>query len=210
MDRTDVTVAAVRDVGADAIAVELETPTDFSARPGQFVRLGIAGAGTEERFYTISSPDVTETFELTISIDPDGELTPHLEDLAPGSTVSIAGPYGNAYYEGEPRILVVAGGPGVGPAVGIAERALDDGGDVAIVYRDDDPIHEDRLTSLRAREATVRVLKAQAPLDDAIAETLGEKRQVFVYGFADLLDDATAALAAAGGDTEAAKLENFG
>ncbi len=209
MDATDVTVAAVRDAGPDTIAVELETPPGFSARPGQFVRLGLSVAETE-RFYTISSPDVRDTFELTIGIDPEGELTPHLRDLAPGSTVTLSGPYGDAYYEDEQRVLVIAGGPGVGPAVGIAERALDEGGTAAVVYRDADPIHEDRLAHLRDRGATVTVLASSESLGGAVADLLTEDTSVFVYGFADFLEDATAAIEAAGGDSDEAKVENFG
>lgn len=209
MDATEVTVAAVRDAGPDAIAVELETPPEFSARPGQFVRLGLPTAD-EERFYTISSPDVRATFELTIGIDPEGELTPLLRDLAAGSTVTVTGPHGDAFYEDEERVLVIAGGPGVGPAVGIAERILDDGGEVAVVYRDADPIHEDRLDALRESGASVDVLDPVESLEGAVAEALDGSTQVFVYGFADFLAEATAAIEAAGGDTDEAKIENFG
>jgi len=211
MDQTAVTVAAVNDVGTDAIAVEFETPADFSAQPGQFVKL-IATVDGEEypRFYTISSPDVEGTFEMTIEIDPEGEVTPRLQTLAPGDELTLSGPYGDAYYEGEQRVLVLAGGPGIGPAVGIAERAIAEGGEATIVYRDDDPIHEDRLAELGSRGVGVELLTPADTLDDAVADAFTQDTQVFVYGFADFLDDATDALEAADADPEAAKVENFG
>jgi ferredoxin-NADP reductase len=57
MDPTDTRVTAVRQVGPDAVALDLETPDGFEARPGQFVKLTATVAGEEEsRFYTISSP----------------------------------------------------------------------------------------------------------------------------------------------------------
>jgi ferredoxin-NADP reductase len=166
----------------------------------------------ESRFYTISSSDVEDTFEVTVEIDPDGAFGPILADLEAGDELVVSGPYGNAYYEDEPRVVVLAGGPGVGPAVGIARRALADGNEAAIVYRDDDPIHEDALADLEAEGATVHVIDAG---DDMVATTTdvvtGEAgEQVFVYGFADFLDAATAAIDAAGGDPDAAKVENFG
>ena len=211
MDKTAVTVAAVRDVGPDAIAVELETPDGFDAWPGQFVKLIATVDGEEEpRFYTISSPDVEGTFELTIGIDPEGAVTPQLRSLEAGDELAISGPYGDAHYEAEPRVLILAGGPGIGPAVGIAERALDDGGEAAIVYRDEAPIHEERLAELGSRGADVELLTPAETLDDAVAGALRDGTQVFVYGFADFLDDATAALEAAGGDPDEAKIENFG
>ena len=211
MDQTAVTVATVHDVGPDAIAVEFETPPAFDARPGQFVKLVATVDGEEyPRFYTISSPNVEDTFEVTIEIDPEGEVTPRLRALAAGDELSLSGPYGDAYYEDESRVLVIAGGPGIGPAVGIAERTLEDGGEAAIVYRDDTPIHEDRLADLGARGVDIEILTPAETMDDAVADALTDETQVFVYGFADFLDDATAAIEAAGGDAEAAKVENFG
>jgi ferredoxin-NADP reductase len=67
MDQTDARVAAVREIGPDSIALDIETPDGFDARPGQFVKLS---GGGESRFYTISSPDVDGTFEVTIEVDP--------------------------------------------------------------------------------------------------------------------------------------------
>jgi 3-phenylpropionate/trans-cinnamate dioxygenase ferredoxin reductase subunit len=211
MDERSLTVAAVRTVGPDAIAIDVETPDDFSAQPGQFVKLTLAVDGADQsRFYTISSPDIDGQFEMTVGIDPDGEVAPHLADLKAGDTVRISGPFGSDYYEGESRAVLLAGGPGIGPAIGIAERAIADGNDAAVVYQDDTPIHEDRLDALREQGVLVYVLDSDADLTDAVAEATGEGSQVFIYGFADFLDDATDALEAAGVDTEAAKVENFG
>jgi ferredoxin-NADP reductase len=209
MDQTDARVAAVREIGPDSIALDIETPDGFDARPGQFVKLS---GGGESRFYTISSPDVDGTFEVTIEVDPEGTLGPWLAERRPGETVGITGPFGNSYYEGEPRVVVLAGGPGVGPAVGIAERALADGGRAAVVYLDEAPVHEDRLAGLSAAGADVFVLAEAAAVTDAVREAItGEDgEQVFVYGFADFLDLATTAIDEAGGDSEGAKVENFG
>ena len=211
MDERSLTVVAVRTVGPDAIAIDVETPDDFSAQPGQFVKLTLAVDGADQsRFYTISSPDVDGQFEMTVGIDPDGEVAPHLADLEAGDTVRISGPFGSDYYEGESRAVLLAGGPGIGPAIGIAERAIADGNDAAVVYQDDTPLHEDRLDALREQGVLVYVLDSDADLTDAVAEATGEGGQVFIYGFADFLDDATDALEAADVDTEAAKVENFG
>jgi ferredoxin-NADP reductase len=215
MDPIETTVAAVREVGPDAVAIALETPEGFSAEPGQFVKLSTEIDGeTEARFYTVSSPDTDETFEFTISYDPEegGAFSEYLLSIEDGDTVTITGPFGSDYYEGEDRVVVLAGGPGVGPAVAIAERALADGNEAAIVYRDDDPIHEDRLATIAGTGADVFILNESEPLTAAVDEVLttdaGE--QVFIYGFADFLEDANNAISAAGGDPDEAKAENFG
>ena len=213
MDDVTVTVAAVHGVGADAVAIEFDSPDGFQARPGQFVKLGAEVDGeTYNRFYTISSADVTDTFEVTVEVDPEGAFGPYLGALETDDTLTAAGPFGNAYYEDESRAVILAGGPGVGPAVGIARRALAEGNEAAVVYRDDDPIHEDALAEAEAEGATVHVLDADDPMGatvaDVLAGTAGE--QVFVYGFAEFIDAATAAIDAAGGDADAAKVESFG
>ncbi|WP_158853366.1 FAD-dependent oxidoreductase [Halorhabdus sp. CUG00001] len=212
MDRTTTTVSAVRTVGPDAVTIDVATPADFDAAPGQFVKFSLPSVADEPRFYTISSPTVTETVEITVEIDDDGTLGPHIAALEPGDEVALSGPFGSAYYEGEDRVVLLAGGPGVGPAIGIAERTLDDGGQAALIYRDDEPIHEDRLAALADRGVDVSVLSEDDAVGTVAAEVItgGGDEQVFVYGFADFLDVATDAIEAAGGDAGQAKVENFG
>ncbi len=214
MDTTDLSVRALESVGPDAIAITFDTPGGLSAYPGQFVKLTLdTDDGEQSRFYTISSPDVVGTFEITVGIDPDGEVAPLLADLEPGDAVPVAGPFGDAYYEGSGDAVVLAGGPGVGPAVAIGERALDHDNDAAIVYQDRDPIHRDRLDDLSESGGFVRIVERDANLSESVVaalEAVNDDAPVFVYGFADFLDGAMDALEVAGGDPETAKVENFG
>ncbi len=212
---TTATVEAVETVGHNTYALRFHTPDGFTAEPGQFVKLGTAIDGEPvARFYTLSSPTVSDTFEVTVGIDPEegGEFSAFLADAEAGTEMTLSGPFGDQHYDGEPRAVIVAGGPGVGPAVAIAERALDDGADAAIVYRDDDVSHADRLDNLRGRGVAIHTLDADATLADAVASVLtgADGETLFVYGFADLVADAEAAIEAAGGDADAAKVENFG
>lgn len=206
-----VKIAAVRDVGASAIAVDITAPPGLDARPGQFVKLTAAVDDVDQsRFFSISSPRVDETFEVTVEIDPEGTLGPWLAGCEVGDTLRVDGPFGNVYYEHEDRVVLLAGGPGVGPAIGIAERALADDNEAAMIYRHDALIHGDRLEGLQQQDVYVAVLDPDQPLDEAIEPALAGGGQVFIYGFAEFLDAATDALAAAGGEPDRAKLENFG
>ena len=212
MDAT-VAVDAVRAVGPNTVAIELSAPAEFDARPGQFVRVSTTIDGEEyARFYTLSSPRADDAFEITVGLDPEesGPFGRFLADVAAGDELEISGPLGSNYYEGESRVVVLAGGPGIGPAVGIGERAVDDGNDVALVYRDDEPAHEDRLDALR--EAGASVVVVDGPVGDHVADALtgDEGEQAFVYGFSDFVDEATTALREAGADPDEAKVENFG
>lgn len=213
MDAT-VTVIAVESVGSNTVTIEFESPEGFEAEPGQFVKLSGTVDGEEYgRFYTLSSPAVTETFEVTVGVNPEeaGPFSRYLVDLIEGDELDMSGPFGSDHYEGESRVVVLAGGPGVGPAVAIAERALDDGNDAAVVYKDEDPAHEERLDALREADADI-VVVTDGPITDAVADVVtgADGEQLFVYGFADFIDEALEAVEAADGDADGAKVENFG
>ena len=215
----DATVAVVdnESVGPDTYAITFESPEEFTALPGQFVKISadIEGEGYA-RFYTLSSPDTADTFETTIEVDEEGgPFSAYLAGLSEGDAVEVDGPYGDEHYEGESRAVVLAGGPGVGPAVAISEAALADGNDAAVVYAHEGmPAHQARLTDVVDAGASVEMVDAgdmdafAAAVDDAVTGAEGE--QLFVYGFADFVAAAREAIADAGGEPDAAKVENFG
>ena len=212
MEGTPVTVASVSEVGPGTVALELETPADFDAQPGQFVLLR-AEPDDEvlSRHYTLSSSSVEETFELTVGIDPDGDLSPWLADLEGGETVAIDGPFGRTTYDGDDDVVAVAGGPGVGAAVAIAEAAQDAGHDAVVIYQDDDPAHEARLEALEDAGATVTVVDedADAELADAVVAHR-EDGQLYAFGFDHFVTTVADTIERDGGDPDDALIENFG
>ncbi|MFB6267886.1 MAG: FAD-dependent oxidoreductase [Halodesulfurarchaeum sp.] len=210
MDDVAVRVRAVSSVGADTVAMTFEAPPDFDAAPGQFIQVSARiDDDLVQRYFTISSPGVEGTFEITVGVDPDGSLTPWLADREPGDTVRMSGPYGGAYYEGESSVVVLAAGPGIGPAVGIGERALELGNRVAIVVPPDTETHRERLRRLSADGAFV--IDSGEGLQMATADALDHvDGTIFVYGFAPFVSDAVEAIEAAGRDPDEAKVESFG
>lgn len=196
-------------VGPETIAVTLETPPDFEGAPGQFVQLTADIDGEEQSsYYTISSPTVGETMEVTVAVGADGSVGAWLADLEPGATVPVTGPYGDIAYEGDDDVLVLAGGPGIGPGIGIGERARPDHA-VTVVYQAETYVHRDRLDDLEAAGATVEYVGAEASIDPALlADDLD--RAVYVFGFNEFVASATDAIEAAGGDASGANVEGFG
>lgn len=210
MEPTQVTVRDVTPVGGDTVAITLETPEPFAAEPGEFVLVRATVEGEEiARHYTLSSPTVDETFEITVGIDPEGDLTPYLAELAPGDELTIEGPFGTISYTGDGDVAVLAGGPGVGPAVAIAERAVGAGHDAAVVYLDDAPAHLDRLSELAAAGADVAMVTDEDAFSAAVGP-LVDAGQPFVFGFKEFCDLSLDALEAAGVDPDDALVENFG
>jgi ferredoxin-NADP reductase len=215
MDEYEVVVAGVRDVGPDTVAIDVETPVGFSALPGQFVVVKAPVDGeVVDRYYTVSSPDTQGSFELTVEIDPEGDLTPMLAALDAGDRLTVAGPLGEVKYDDEGDVLVVGGGPGIGPAVAIAERAVEHGHRVAVVYEDDAFVHEDRLHALEDAGAAVAFLDESVDgREDALADAVVEHAalgEAFVFGFKGFCVTARDALRDAGVDEDAIHVENFG
>ena len=212
----DATVVGRESVGPSTFTLTFETPEGFEGLAGQFVRLSAPVSDEREaRFYTLSSPDTEGSFEITVEVaDESGPFSDYLADLSAGDEVAVAGPFGDQYYEGEPRAVVLAGGPGIGAAVAIAEAAVAADAEAAVVYRyDGEPAHERRLDALSAAGADVfRTADDDdafaAAVDDAVTGADGEG--VFVYGFAEFVDLASDAVEAAGGDPAGAKVESFG
>jgi len=215
MDEYEAVVAGVRDVGPDTVAIDVETPAGFSALPGQFVVVKASVDGeVVDRYYTISSPDTEGTFELTVEIDPEGDVTPMLAALDAGDALTVAGPLGDVSYDDDGDVLAVAGGPGVGPAVAIAERAVEHGHEVALVYEDDGFAHDDRLDALADAGAAVELLDETAEgresaLADAVA-THVDLGDAFVFGFNEFCGTVRDALRDAGLDDDGIHVESFG
>ncbi|MFW5905665.1 MAG: oxidoreductase, partial [archaeon] len=136
-------------------------------------------------------------------------LSPWLAAREPGDVVRITGPDGDVYYRGEDRIVVLAAGPGIGPAVAIGERARMEGAAVAIVHPADNTVHRERLRSLDEAGATVYPAEdgLEAVTNDAINSIGGS---VFVYGFSPFVQEAIRAIESAGYDSEDVKVESFG
>lgn len=214
MEGTEVEVTDVRGVGPGTIALRVASPSEFDARPGQFVQVRAAVDGEPvTRHYSLSSIDADGTFELTVGIDPDGTLTPWLAGVTPGDVLEIDGPFGRVFYEDENRVAVLAAGPGIGAAVGVAEATLSQGGDAALVYRTERLVHEDRLARLAVAGARVYVVgdgTFAAAVRELIEGGTDDRPQLFVYGFAPFVEAAEAAITGAGGDPGAAKVESFG
>lgn len=201
-------ITRIDDVGPRTVAIEVESPPEFEAYPGQFVLVRADLEGEEETgYYTISSPDVEDTFEMTVAVKPDGTLGPWLAERSVGDTVRVDGPFGDVQYLGDDDAVVLAGGPGIGPAVGIGERALARGREVAILYGGARPAHQTRLDALESDGGTVVVDEA---LDEAVAAVDFATAAIYVFGFEGFVEQAKRALSEAGVDTTTVEFESFG
>lgn len=202
-----VSVVAIRNVGPSVFAIELDAPPDFVALPGQFV---LVRESIEKesigRHYTISSPNTTESFELTIDTNHNGTLSRWLTTRKPGDEIRIEGPFGRIGYAGDGPVVSVGDGPGIGAAVAIGERGIAHGHDVTLVGHGT-LAHAPRLSRLSHSGADVFIVTVRLA---ATIEAVIDRGEVFVFGFRDFLNDVRAALEAIGVDPDVAAYENYG
>jgi toluene monooxygenase electron transfer component len=127
--RTTARMVSTRAITHDIseFVVELAQPMAFA--PGQYALLQLPGvAGTRAYSMSSYSSAPTQMLEFQVRRVPQGKGSEVLFDqLTPGSSVQIDGPYGMAYLrENAPRdILCIAGGSGLAPMVSIARGAFD-------------------------------------------------------------------------------------
>jgi dihydroorotate dehydrogenase electron transfer subunit len=112
---------------------------DARARPGQFYMLAAAerwGGGAAERPLLARAISIMRGGDggaLDFLLEDVGPGTKRLCELAAGEEVALVGPLGNGFAPSEPDTLLVGGGIGVAPLVGVQEAW---GGRALLGFRD--------------------------------------------------------------------------
>ena len=117
-------VDLTHDVRALSLAIEAGGPFDFSA--GQHAKLKFA-PGIPERSYSMANRPDEPSLEFFVRQVPRGQASGYVfSQLREGATLTVSGPFGNAYLRGAHAgpILAVAGGSGLAPIRSIVETAL--------------------------------------------------------------------------------------
>ena len=100
--------------------------------------------------YSVSS--VPEAGTLRITVGALGDHSRLIRDLRPGTLVLAEGPFGHftADRASRKRILLIAGGAGIGPIRALAQDLMARGHDVVVVYRARSVDHLALLAELQA------------------------------------------------------------
>src|ERR687884_745165 len=146
----------------------LEVPGWEGHRAGQHVdiRLTAEDGYQAQRSYSIASAPEDERLVLTVERLEDGEVSPYLTDvLVAGDRLELRGPIGG-YFTWEARdggpLLLVAGGSGVVPLMGMIRHRAAAGSEVParLLYSSrsyEEIIYRKELENLTARDSSLEV-----------------------------------------------------
>jgi NAD(P)H-flavin reductase len=153
-------VVAVRDYRRDThdtFTLDLEPPTGWKFRPGQFNMLYVFGVGEAP---ISMSGDAGDSGTIVHTIRAVGSVTNALDKLRPGDFVGVRGPFGNAWPIAElagKDVVIVSGGIGLAPLRPLIYHLLSHRGDfgkVALLQGARSPgdlLYADQLASWGAR-----------------------------------------------------------
>jgi predicted ferric reductase len=110
---------------------------ELGARAGNFMMFRIMTWGHLLTAHPYSISRVPEPGVLRITVGALGDHSRLVHDLRPGTLVFAEGPFGHltADRAARTRVLLIAGGAGIGPIRGLAEDLLARGRDVVLLYR---------------------------------------------------------------------------
>lgn len=196
-------------VGSQTVALELETPDEFDAEPGQFVLLqGVIDGEKESGYYTISSPTVDDSFQVTVEYDEQAALGLWLSNRSTGESIGVQGPLGDIRYTGGDAVPIAAG-PGIGPAIGITERAVLEGAHATLIYVTEDPIYEERMAQLKSSLAKVNTVRNIENIDRCLPDRTGEY-DVYLFGYNEFIESVEESVPLVESGSDDVHVERFG
>lgn len=108
-------------------------------RPGQYLtfRFDVPGLGTQRRNYSISSAPNGMTYRISVKREPNGTVSKHLHDhVDEGDVIDVAPPTGDFHLPErlERPVVLLSGGVGLTPMVGMFETIVNSGIDLPVHY----------------------------------------------------------------------------
>ena len=122
------TIAAVEQLSASTIGLELDLDAAIGFLPGQYVKVGIPGTALS-RSYSFSSPPGGKRASFVVRNVPGGRMSAYLSGPAtPGQAMQMTGPFGSFYLRPVLRpTLMLAGGTGIAPFLSMLESLVQSG-----------------------------------------------------------------------------------
>jgi len=179
-DSDDWRVVEVVPEGRDVTSLVMTGPDRKPHRPGQFgtIRVLTDQGWSEAHPFTISCGPEENAVRMTIK--HAGQFTERIAALEPGAPVKFSGPYGVFLgdVEGQPRIVMVAGGVGITPFLSVLRHFRAKKADNAVILIWANKTRDDAFAAHELKEMTreldltvIHVLSREKTLPAATAGT---------------------------------------
>jgi vanillate O-demethylase ferredoxin subunit len=213
-----VLVTAVRDLTPQVREITLETPWTAAHTPGAHIDVEVLINGRPDtRSYSLVGEGAGPKRRIAVKAEPSSRGgSRYMWSLQPGARLKVTPPSNSFELSLEPApYLLVAGGIGVTPVVGMAGVLARRGAQVAMLYagrsRGEMAYMDELSEALGNRLQVCADDEAGGPPDLAAAfAALAPDGQVYVCGPVPMLDAARAAWAAAGRPASRLRFETFG
>lgn len=126
--RRRVTLEGITNITADLREFRFRATEPARFLAGQFALVSLEGVERPRAYSMSNLPNEDGSWQFIIRRVPGGRATPVLfDELRPGDSVEIDGPYGGAWFRADtPRdIVCIAGGSGLAPALSVARDAAE-------------------------------------------------------------------------------------
>ncbi|GAA3616138.1 ferredoxin reductase family protein [Microlunatus ginsengisoli] len=196
---------------ADVVSVWLRGPGlwRLRVRAGQFFYVRFLTPGHLWSAHPYSVSTLPQLGRMRLTIGASGDHSNAARQLRPGTRVLLEGPFGSfgTGCGAESRVLLIAGGSGVGPIAALAREFSRAGRDVVLLHRASSPAQlplRGELTGLSLRFLPVLGRRSELGRDPLGPESLGALvpdvagREAFVCGSPGLVRAATDGLRALG------------
>jgi ferredoxin-NADP reductase len=215
----DATVRAVRPAARDVRLIEIEPMAGASSYPaGSHLDLSLhIGGLPDTRSYSIVGAGPADgAYRIAVKLLPNTRGGSRwIHDLAPGQSIRISQPRSNfALLHGRPDYLLVAGGIGITPLIGMAQTLARHNRSFRLLYagreRDQMPFLDDLAEICGDRLEVFASAEGQRLDVSAAISALHPDGEAYVCGPLRLMDSVTAAWNAAGRPPARLRIETFG
>ncbi len=212
-------VAAVRDLNPSVCLIEI-VPAEGRAmpwRPGAHINVGVMAAGhPETRSYSLVGRPDAGLYRIAVRHAPDSRGgSAYMHGLKPGQGLKVSNPQNLFEVDWQaPQALLIAGGIGITPVVGMAEAIAEHGTPMRLAYcgkRRADLAFAEELAERLGDRLSLHISEEGSRLDlDAAIGSLGSEAVCYVCGPMRMLDAVRAVWAEAGRSPTRLFFETFG
>jgi len=158
-----------------------------AAQPGQFVMVRASDNNDRILRRPLGIHRLNDKGEIALLYETVGKGTEWLSQRKKGESIDILGPLGRGFAVDSKRLLLVAGGVGIAPLIFLAEKAIEDGRKVTLLFgaKTAKQVYSKKLLPAGVEFIPVTqdgLIERKGMVTDLLDELVGSADQIFACG----------------------------